>query len=72
MTGAAEFWHWDSISYVANFLLNDPTEMEGGDLEIIKMEKRAGMAALEAGKIRPEQVRSAYLAMGSVLHFDFT
>ena len=72
MTGAAEFWHWDSISYVANFLLNDPAEMEGGDLEIIKMEKRAGMAALEAGRIRPDQVRSDYPGTASVLRCVFT
>jgi len=45
-TGAAEFWHWDSISYVANFLLNEPGEVEGGELEIIRMEKYAGMDAL--------------------------
>ena len=34
--GAAEFWHWDSISYVGNFLLNPMEDMEGGELEMIK------------------------------------
>ena len=56
MAGAAEFWHWDSISYVANFLLNDMEEMEGGDLEIIKMQKHAGMEALVNGTLKPGQV----------------
>ena len=56
MTGAAEFWHWDSISYVANFLLNDMEEMEGGDLEIIKMQKHVGMDALVNGSLKSNQV----------------
>ena len=34
--GAAEFWHWDSIPYVGNFLLNPMEDMEGGELEMIK------------------------------------
>jgi len=77
MSGAAEFWHWDSISYVCNFLLNDPGEVEGGNLEIIKMEKHAGMAALEGGQVPPGAVErmeygppgKAVLCQGSeILH----
>ena len=56
MSGAAEFWHWDSISYVGNFLLNDVDNMEGGDLEIIKMQKHEGMEALVSGTLKPENV----------------
>jgi len=56
LAGAAEFWHWDSISYVANFLLNDMEEMEGGDLEIIKMQKHEGMEALVNGTLKDGQV----------------
>merc|ERR1719369_2596879 len=56
LAGAAEFWHWDSISYVANFLLNDMEEMEGGDLEIIKMQKHAGMEALVNGTLKDGEV----------------
>ena len=54
--GAAEFWHWDSISYVGNFLLTDPAGMEGGELEIIAKEKRAGMEALVGGTLQPVEV----------------
>jgi len=77
MTGATEFWHWDSISYVANFLLNDTDEMEGGDLEIIRMEKRAGMKALVEGSLPTDAVEklvygppgSMVMAQGSeILH----
>merc|ERR1719481_27479 len=77
VSGAAEFWHWDSVSYVANFLLNDPEGMEGGDLEIIKMEKQAGMEALCAGSLAEKSVEklvygppgTMVLAQGSeILH----
>ena len=54
--GAAEFWHWDSISYVGNFLLTDTAGMEGGELEIIAKEKRAGMEALVGGTLQPVEV----------------
>jgi len=75
--GAAEFWHWDSISYVANFLLNDPDEVEGGELEIIRMEKFAGMDALVGGRLPANAVEKmnygppgkAVLCQGSeILH----
>ena len=56
MEGSAEFWHWDSINYVGNFLINDMKNIEGGDLELIKMEKRAGMKALVDGNLRQEQL----------------
>merc|ERR1719206_282714 len=75
--GAAEFWHWDSISYVANFLLNDPDEVEGGELEIIRMEKFSGMDALVGGRLPANAVEKmnygppgkAVLCQGSeILH----
>ena len=66
--GAAEFWHWDSITYVGNFiirliilvtsyqciLVSDMTDMDGGELEIIKMEKYDGMKALTEGSLKKE------------------
>ena len=33
---------------------SDMTEMDGGELEIIKMEKYAGMKALTEGSLKPE------------------
>merc|ERR1719167_1000039 len=75
--GAAEVWHWDSISYVANFLLNEPGEVEGGELEIIRMEKHAGMDALVGGCLPADAVEKmnygppgkAVLCQGSeILH----
>jgi len=77
MGGAAEFWHWDSVSYVANFLLNDPEGMEGGDFEIIKLQKKTGMEALCAGTLAKDKVEklvygppgTMVLAQGSeILH----
>jgi len=66
--GAAEFWHWDSINYVGNFLINDMKHIEGGDLEIIKMEKRAGMKALVNGNLKPEQLEKvSYEAPGKMM-----
>lgn len=66
--GAAEFWHWDSISYVGNFLLNPMEDMEGGELEMIKMEKYAGMAALTQGSLRPQDVaRVSYEGPGKMM-----
>ena len=66
--GAAEFWHWDSINYVGNFLINDMKNVEGGDLEIIKMEKRAGMKALVEGSLRHENLEKvSYEAPGKMM-----
>jgi len=75
--GTSDFWHWDSVCYVANFLLSDPSTMVGGDLEIIKMEKEAGMRALVGGTLEPAKVEklvygppgNMVLAQGSeILH----
>jgi len=66
--GAAEFWHWDSITYVGNFIISDMTEMDGGELEIIKMEKYAGMKALTEGSLRHEDIeRISYEAPGKMM-----
>ena len=73
LKGSAEFWHWDSISYVANFLLNDMEEMEGGDLEIIKMQKHAGMEALVSGCLKDGQVeRLVYEPPGKMIVMCYT
>lgn len=67
MSGAAEFWHWDSVSYVGNFLITEIDDMEGGDLEIIKMEKYAGMKALVDGSLTPGDVeRVSYEGPGKM------
>merc|ERR1711935_1076141 len=75
--GSSDFWHWDSVCYVANFLLSDPSTMEGGDLEIIKMEKEEGMRALVGGSLSSDKVEklvygppgNMVLAQGSeILH----
>jgi len=55
--GSAEFWHWDSITYVGNFLISDMEEMKGGELEVIKMEKREGMKALVNGTLSLDQLQ---------------
>ena len=39
---------------VYHHILSDMTEMDGGELEIIKMEKYAGMKALTEGSLKPE------------------
>ena len=53
---------------LGNFLINDMKNIEGGDLEIIKMEKRAGMKALVNGTLRPEQLeRISYEAPGKMM-----
>jgi len=68
MEGAAEFWHWDSISFVGNFLITDMDEMEGGELEIIKMEKYAGMKALCEGTLKQNDVEKvSYEGPGKML-----
>ena len=54
LEGAAEFWHWDSIAYVGNVIITEMTDLVGGELEVIKMEKYAGMKALTEGTLRPE------------------
>jgi len=66
--GAAEFWHWDSITYVGNFIISDMENMEGGELEIIKKEKYAGMTALCDGTLKPEELeRVSYEAPGKMM-----
>jgi len=68
LKGSAEFWHWDSINYVGNFLINDMKNVEGGDLEIIKMEKHAGMKALIEGNLRPTDLEKvSYEAPGKMM-----
>jgi len=66
--GAAEFWHWDSIGFVGNFLITDTNEMDGGDLEIIKKEKHAGMKALVEGNLRVNDIEKvSYEAPGKMV-----
>jgi len=66
--GAAEFWHWDSVSYVGNFLINETDGMDGGDLEIIKKEKYAGMRALVDGSLGSNDVEKvSYEAPGKMV-----
>ena len=55
---------WDKLVYsviiiviINNNLIivvSDMTDMDGGELEIIKMEKYAGMKALTEGNLKPE------------------
>ena len=51
-----------NFDFVANFHLfylpyrSDMADMEGGELEIIKMEKYNGMKALSEGSLKPEVV----------------
>jgi len=66
--GAAEFWHWDSIGFVGNFLITDTEELDGGDLEIIKKEKYEGMKALVDGSLRTNDVEKInYEAAGKMV-----
>jgi len=66
--GAAEFWHWDSIGFVGNFLITDTNDMDGGDLEIIKKEKYAGMKALVEGNLRANDIEKvSYEAPGKMV-----
>jgi len=66
--GAAEFWHWDSIGFVGNFLISDMEELDGGDLEIITKEKHAGMRALVDGSLRAEDIEKiSYEAPGKMV-----
>ena len=66
--GAAEFWHWDSIGFVGNFLISDTKGLDGGDLEIIKKEKFAGMKALVEGNLGVDDVEKiSYEAPGKMV-----
>ena len=66
--GAAEFWHWDSIGFVGNFLITDMEEQDGGDLEIITKEKHAGMKALVDGNLRDNDIEKInYEAPGKMV-----
>jgi hypothetical protein len=66
--GAAEFWHWDSIGFVGNFLISETHGLDGGDLEIIKMEKHAGMKALVEGTLGAEDIEKlSYEAPGKMV-----
>ena len=31
-----DMWHWDSVAYTGVILLNDMSQMEGGELEVCK------------------------------------
>jgi hypothetical protein len=44
-------WHWDSLSYTGVILLNDMKDFKGGELELMKMEKKQALKELEAGRI---------------------
>ena len=44
-------WHWDSVAYTGVILLNEVTQMDGGALELMKMEKRKALKELEANRI---------------------
>jgi len=45
-------WHWDSVAYTGVMLLNDMTDMKGGELELMKMEKKKGLKLLENGEFQ--------------------
>lgn len=40
-------WHWDSVAYTGVIILNDMTNFVGGELEIMKMNKRLGLKVRE-------------------------
>ena len=66
--GAADFWHWDSIGFVGNFLISETQGLDGGDLEIIKKEKHAGMKALVEGTLGAEDIEKlSYEAPGKMV-----
>lgn len=44
-------WHWDSVAYTGVILLNDMTEMVGGELEIMLMDKKKALEELGKDKI---------------------
>ena len=46
-----DHWHWDSVAYTGVILLNDMNDMEGGELELMKMEKHKALEELMAGRI---------------------
>ncbi len=45
-------WHYDSVAYTGVILLNDMEGLEGGELELMKMEKHKGLGQLAAGRIK--------------------
>ncbi len=46
-------WHYDSVAYTGVILLNDMEPLDGGDLELMKMEKHKALKELAAGRITP-------------------
>ena len=44
-------WHFDSVAYTGVILLNDMDGLVGGELELIKMDKKKGLQELAAGQI---------------------
>ncbi len=71
-------WHWDSVAYTGVILLNDMEGLEGGELEVMDMEKQKGLDLLVDGKyqkgvhssvINYERPGKMILAQGSeILH----
>lgn len=51
----AEQWHFDSVNYVGVMLLSDITDMEGGQLEILKRPKHIATDLLTRDSPIPEQ-----------------
>ena len=49
---------WFLTSYISH--ISDMADMEGGELEIIKMEKYNGMKALSEGSLKPEVVGACW------------
>lgn len=66
--GTVEFWHWDSVPYVANIQLSPVEGMEGGDLELVLMNKHEGMEALVSKTLDPSMVeKMSYEAPGNMV-----
>merc|ERR1719419_868485 len=70
--GAAEFWHWDSVSYVGNFLINETDGMDGGDVEKVSYEAPGKMVLAQGSEILHHVTPIESLKKRTVIVFCFT
>jgi len=54
--GPVDHWHWDSVAYTGVILLNDMTNMKGGNLEIAMMNKELALEKIARGEHVEKQV----------------
>lgn len=56
-----DHWHFDSVAFVAVTLVSDITDMQGGELQLLTLDKKAGLSLLKKQSDNRNNTHSRFL-----------